>query len=286
MQKDLLSVVMVNYNHGIFLRDAIESVISQTYQKWELVVVDDGSTDNSLEIVHEYQKRFPGRIRLETHPNGNNLGIAASYRLGISFCQGEFIGFLEPDDLWLSENAGKKINVLKSYPVGLVYSDVEPFGEPDIISLRRGTLRLLAGSPPLIPFNAYSSLAVINFIPTFSIVIAKTEVFKGFSYLTCPSFMMSLDWFLWLQASLREAFFFVPDKLVSWRLYQKSYYNSFLLKIRKPQLILWGLRYRWFVLRFAILPYKCGLFKKAKITIQFFISFARRIFMEIWKKDC
>ncbi len=286
MQEDLLSVVMVNYNHGAFLHDALESVISQNYHPWELIVVDDGSTDNSLEIIYGYQKKFPERVRVETHPGGKNLGIAASYRLGISLCRGEFIGFLEPDDLWAPENAGKKIKILKSYPVGLVYSDVEPFGEPGIIRLRGKALRLLANSPPLVPFNAYSSLAVINFIPTFSIVIARTAAFKEFSYLVYPSFMMSLDWFLWLQASLSQRFFFIPEKLVSWRLYQKSYYNSFLLKIKRPQLILWGLQYRWFIFRYVVLAHKCGLLKKAGITVLFFISFARRIFMEIWKRDC
>ncbi|MFH1777340.1 MAG: glycosyltransferase [Candidatus Omnitrophota bacterium] len=286
MQKDLLSVVMVNFNHGAFLHDAIESVISQNYYPWELIVVDDGSTDNSLEIISEYQKKHSERIRVETHPCGRNLGIAESYRLGISLCRGEFVGFLEPDDLWSPENAGKKINILKSYPVGFVYSDVEPFGEPDIIRLREKALRLLAKSPSLVPFNAYASLAVINFIPTFSIVIARTAVFKEFSYLAYSSFMMSLDWFLWLQASLRQRFFFIPEKLVSWRLYQKSYYNSFLLRIGRPQFILWGLRYRWFILRYVVLPHKCGLLKKAEITALFFISFARRILMEIWERDC
>ena len=286
MQKDLLSIVMVNFNQASFLRQAIASVVAQTYDCWELVIIDDGSGDNSLEVIEECRANYPQRIRLATHPLKQNLGIAASYQLGIRLCQGEFIGFLESDDFWHPDNALRKLEFLKTGEAGFVYSDVDPIGESEIIRLRRRSLRLLAGSPALKAFDAFYPLAVINFIPTFSIVIARAEALQELTFLSDPRFRMGLDWFLWLQISLRQRFLFIPERLVSWRLYRKSYFNEFLLCTSRIRLIVWGLAYRILLLHKVILPFKCGIWKKIKIIGIFLLSFVRRTEMELWKKDC
>jgi glycosyltransferase involved in cell wall biosynthesis len=99
-----VSVVMCNYNYGRFIAEAIESVLKQTYANFELIIVDDGSTDNSKEIISLY--RDP-RIRTIFQENG---GQAAAFNAGFKIARGEIITFLDSDDWWKPE---KLVTVVK-----------------------------------------------------------------------------------------------------------------------------------------------------------------------------
>jgi glycosyltransferase involved in cell wall biosynthesis len=204
MSDGLLSIIMVNYNHGLYLEQAIESVLSQTYKNWELLIIDDGSKDNSLEIIKRYVQRFPEKIKLATHPQGENQGISNSYRLGLNLCCGEFIGFLEPDDIWLASNAETKINQLRKQDIGLVYSGLELLGDPEVIKRRRPSIESFFAAAPTAPFAAFGSLCTANFIPSFSLAIVRREALNGLKFLSDKKYAVWLDWFLWLQASLKS----------------------------------------------------------------------------------
>ena len=105
-----------------YLAEAIESVLSQTLDDWELLVVDDGSTDRTPDIVRSYAERTRSRIRLLAHPDGANLGIAASRNRGIASARGRYIAFLDADDVWLPEKLAEQVAILDSDPeLGLVY---------------------------------------------------------------------------------------------------------------------------------------------------------------------
>jgi glycosyltransferase involved in cell wall biosynthesis len=118
-QKIKFSVVMANYNNGFYLEDAIESVIAQTYHNWELVIVDDCSTDNSVDVI----KRFlsDAKIKLVTHDK--NLGCGASKSDGIAHASGEFIGILDADDALAPNCLELVIKEFNHYPnCGMVYT--------------------------------------------------------------------------------------------------------------------------------------------------------------------
>lgn len=118
----LVSVVMICYNGQAFIAAAIESVLSQTSQSWELVVADDGSTDASREIVEKYCSEHPDRIRLVRHPDAKNHGMSATRNLGASTSRGEYLAFLDCDDVWLPEKLAEQVAVLGQYPAaGMVY---------------------------------------------------------------------------------------------------------------------------------------------------------------------
>ncbi len=93
MSQPLISVIINNYNYGRFLTDAIESALAQTYPHKEIIVVDDGSTDHSREVLCQYE----GRVQLVLKENG---GQASAFHAGFEAAQGEVICFLDSDDYW------------------------------------------------------------------------------------------------------------------------------------------------------------------------------------------
>jgi glycosyltransferase involved in cell wall biosynthesis len=109
-----VTVVMIFLNAEEFMREAIESVIGQSYTGWELILVDDGSTDQSRPIAEEYARRWPEKVRLLQHPNRENRGISASQNLGISYARGEYIAFLDADDVWLPKKLEQQVEILNA----------------------------------------------------------------------------------------------------------------------------------------------------------------------------
>src|SRR4051812_1969316 len=97
----LVSVTIPSYNHARFLPEAIESVLAQTYDNIELIIVDDGSTDESLTIARDYAARFPEQIRVHTHPDGRNHGISKTANLALSLIRGKYWNGLASDDILL-----------------------------------------------------------------------------------------------------------------------------------------------------------------------------------------
>jgi glycosyltransferase involved in cell wall biosynthesis len=106
-----------------YLAEAIESVRAQRYPAWELILVDDGSTDASGAIARRYAEAEPDRITLLRHPDGGCHGASASRNLGLGRAGGEFLAFLDADDVWLPENLAEQVPRLRAAPeAGVLYS--------------------------------------------------------------------------------------------------------------------------------------------------------------------
>lgn len=142
----LISVVICFYNEESFMAEAIESVLQQSYGNWELILVDDGSTDKSTSIAKSYSKKF-SQISYHRHPGHCNEGISASRNLGASRANGEYVAFLDASDTWLPEKLEQQLNVMRQHPDAKVivsssldwrswYMDTQD--EPMIIGARPG----------------------------------------------------------------------------------------------------------------------------------------------------
>jgi glycosyltransferase involved in cell wall biosynthesis len=117
-----VSVVIPFLNAERFLPEAVESVFAQTYQDWELLLVDDGSSDRSTELARHYAKCAPVRVRYLEHPGHENRGSSASRNLGICQAQGAYIAFLDADDAWPPTKLEQQVPILDAHPeVDLVY---------------------------------------------------------------------------------------------------------------------------------------------------------------------
>ena len=121
-QESFVSVIVPFFNAADFLEEAIHSVFAQTYPHWELLLVDDGSTDHSSELARDWAKRFPARVRYLEHPAHANHGACASRNLGIRRSAGEYIALLDADDVWLPDKLTEQVAILRAHPqVGMVY---------------------------------------------------------------------------------------------------------------------------------------------------------------------
>lgn len=122
MPRPQVSVVTIFLNAERFLAEAIESIRAQTYSNWELVLVDDGSTDGSSAIAQAYAARYPERIQYRPHPGHENRGMSASRNLGIRATTGPLIAFLDADDVWLPRRLEAQVDLMGALPtVDMVY---------------------------------------------------------------------------------------------------------------------------------------------------------------------
>jgi glycosyltransferase involved in cell wall biosynthesis len=191
-----VSVVIPTYNYGRFLGRAITSILEQTLPVLEIIVVDDGSTDNTREVAQS----FGDRIRYVYH---ENRGLCASRNAGIQLAQGEWIGFLDADDWWLPEKHAKVQALLREHPEAvLIYhphtliSDKGPQG-----------IRQAADPDGLWPAMLYD-----NWISGGSSALLRTSVVRelgGFD----ESLNAVGDWDMWARVALRHPVHRIPETL-------------------------------------------------------------------------
>lgn len=121
----LVSCIINFLNAEFFLEEAIESILSQTYQSWELLLIDDGSVDSSTNMALSYVQRYPERIYYFDHEKHQNQGTSASRNLGIRYAKGRYIAFLDADDIWLPQKLEKQVVALENHPeAGMTYGSL------------------------------------------------------------------------------------------------------------------------------------------------------------------
>jgi glycosyltransferase involved in cell wall biosynthesis len=110
--RSFVSVIIIFLDAERFIREAIESVFAQTHDNWELLLVDDGSTDGSRSFALRYAEEHPDKVRYLEHANRQNKGMSASRNLGIANAKGEYIAFLDADDVWLPNKLEHQVTIL------------------------------------------------------------------------------------------------------------------------------------------------------------------------------
>jgi glycosyltransferase involved in cell wall biosynthesis len=117
-----VTVVVIFHNEAAHLHEAITSVAAQTFDRWELVLVDDGSSDASTGIARHWAVEHPDRIRYLDHPGHANRGMSASRNRGVAAARGRYIAYLDGDDTWLAEKLEQQVRLRRQHPTArLVY---------------------------------------------------------------------------------------------------------------------------------------------------------------------
>ena len=124
--KPLVSVIVIFLNAADFLQEAVESVLAQTYEHWELLLVDDGSNDGSSEIAMSFALENSAQIKYLEHDGHQNLGMSAARNLGIRKAKGDYIAFLDADDYWLPNKLDVQTRILDSQPeAGMLFGSTK-----------------------------------------------------------------------------------------------------------------------------------------------------------------
>jgi glycosyltransferase involved in cell wall biosynthesis len=202
MNDPLVSVIIPAYNAAGFINRSIQSAINQTYQHLEIIVVDDGSTDQTREIL----SAFEARIRWFTQPN---QGPSAARNAGFKASTGDLIAFLDADDFWFPEKIEKQVEVFrKQQSVGLVFCDA-------LYKDERGN-RIARAFELIEPKEGwiFPELFTENFIPTLTVMIRRSCLQE--IGLFDETLLVAQDYDLWLRASRITAFAFVREPLAEY----------------------------------------------------------------------
>ncbi len=227
-----ISVIMTSYNYSQYIKEAIESVINQTYTNWELIIVDDFSTDNSREIITEYAKADK-RIKPVFH--NKNLGLAQAIQTGLKNSNTDWVAFLESDDLFMPNALEEKEKAIAT-GAELIFTDIDAFQDKERIKMLEDYYKSLQNSSIILDKSKFIEnfakiIPDINIITTFSSVMVKRNLLLNCNFNSF--YKPSLDHYLWSQLADCKVFY-IDKKLTRWRLHPNSYitkdYSSWLSK--------------------------------------------------------
>lgn len=222
-----ISIITASYNYELLIARAIESIISQSYKNWELIIVDDGSKDNSIDVIKNYTDKY-SNIKLYHHENYENKGLKETIKLGLENCTGEFIAFLESDDYWENNYLEEKIKIIEEYPdIKFIFNDVKLFGDEECVrkldshfEIANEILNTKRG-----PNNLFNYFFMLNLIPTFSCAMVEKTVLVTECNFDTPIDAL-LDWWLWTQIASKNKIYYIDKKLTNWMIHCKSYLNT------------------------------------------------------------
>jgi len=210
-----VSVIIPAYNCARYIAEAIDSVLAQTYQDFEIIVVDDESTDGTGEVV----RRYGDRVR---YIRQKNRGPSGAKNTGIQAARGEYVSTLDGDDLWMPERLEKLVPLLDQQPeLGFVYGDCYRIDEtPDRIQPRTA-FQIHGGARR---GWVLERLVMVNFVPSQSVLIRRRAL--DTVGLFDESYRIGEDWDLWLRLAARYPVDFIPDVVAMRRQHAQNITNN------------------------------------------------------------
>lgn len=194
-----VSVIMPTYNCGRFIAESIRSVLAQTYTNWELIIVDDCSTDNTKEIVRGFDD-----ARIRFLQNEQNEGAAVTRNKALRAAKGQYIAFLDSDDLWAPDKLARQIAFMEQHGYAFTYHE---YIEIDEASEPLGIY--VSGKKHVRPFDMYCCCW-----PGCLSVMYDTKVI---GLIQIPDIKKNNDSAMWLQAIQKADCYLLPENLAQYR---------------------------------------------------------------------
>jgi glycosyltransferase involved in cell wall biosynthesis len=215
----LISIVMPTYNHSKFIGEAIHSIINQTYKNWELIIINNYSTDNTVDVINSFKD---SRISLV---NFKNNGIIASSRNeGIRRSSGEYIAFIDSDDIWMPKKLEEQLCVFKKYSDLLLVSSNAIFLSNSIIKkIKRYLIITLKNIRP-----SFKDMLFYNYVIQ-STVIIKKELAKQIGYIDENINLKSVeDYDYWLRIIeyKSNSIYVLKKALIKYRVHAGNTFSS------------------------------------------------------------
>ncbi|WP_338358646.1 glycosyltransferase family 2 protein [Yeosuana marina] len=243
----LVSIITPMFNSETYLSETVNSVLNQTYTNWELLLIDDGSTDKTLEIAQILTSEYSNIILFK---NEKNLGAALSRNKGILEAKGNYIAFLDADDMWKPEKLEKQISFMTNERCNVCFSSYELINENG---------QPLHKTVKALPVLTYQKLLKSNYIGNLT-GIYNAEVLGK---ITTLNFRKRQDWLLWMEAIKKSG---KPAKSLSEPL---AYY-----RVRENSMS----SNKWNLLKYNYWVYKKGLGFSTVKSVYHLIQFLREHF--------
>ncbi|WP_418513623.1 glycosyltransferase family 2 protein [Corallibacter sp.] len=263
-----VSIIIPTYNRATYIGEALTSIINQTYTHWECLVIDDGSTDNTKNIIDSFHTK-DHRIRYIKRPNNYPKGSNGSRNYGLSLAQGQYIAFCDDDDYWLHDKLEKQIPIFQQHPeVGLVTGNIEYVNSD---GMRTGRVIKQTGNHGYV----FEEILLKNRLSMITPVI-KREVFDKVGLFN-TNFVIFEDWEYWRRVAYYYPFYALQDVLACVRKHDS---NTSLIVTQKPseQFV----RYR--KLTKALLKWGENRFTKADIMLIDKVEIKR--YLQIMQNHC
>lgn len=222
MKKPLVSVVMPVYNASLFLREAIDSVLNQTFKNYELIIVNDGSTDNSEKIINSYKKKNPNKITVLKNKVALGYGGEAATNQAIKFAKGKYIAKMDADDVSDKNRLKKEVEYLEKHEdVFLVGSQAKVIdGQSNVIGFR---------NVPLTHNKIWEEFYFRSCVIHPSVMFRKESITEDFYKLKFKHFNDYYTFFNLM--SCGKKFANLPDYLVKYRIHgMNTVYSNLKIK--------------------------------------------------------
>lgn len=217
----LVSIITPNYNSEKFIAETISSVLKQTYEHWEMIIVDDASTDNSIKIINAYLEKDS---RIQLHQLSKNVGAGVARNKAIELSKGSFIAFLDSDDLWLPKKLEEQISFMNRNKYNFTHTSYEEINENGV-----KTNKIINCKKKI----NYAQMLYCNKIGCLTAVYNKDVLGKVYM----PNIRKRQDYALWLQLLKKEEFVYgIPKNLASYRVRSNSISNN------KIEMLQWNWR--------------------------------------------
>lgn len=236
MTDPILTVIITNYNHAQYLPKAIDSLLTQSFSSFEILIIDDASSDNSLEIINQYMEKHEN-IRLIAHKK--NKGVCFSLSEGLDKAFGTYVHTMGADDFRLPNFLNKTMQYLLANPdIGIACSD---FGFIKGAS-SEGTIQTDRLYEEIDEPTIFTSERVVTIFQTSHFWIpGHTAIFKkslGILYGKYePNLQFLCDWFLLHHIALQNGVIYIPETLSIWWIHDSSYSSSLLENNNKKKMV-------------------------------------------------
>jgi len=197
--KELVSIIMPTYNCGRFIRESIGSVLAQTYQEWELIIVDDLSTDDTDAIVRSYEDK-----RIRYMRNESNMGAALTRNRALCAAKGRYIAFLDADDIWTPDKLEKQIAFMQANNYTFTYHEYTEMDE---------------NSQPLgIHVSGKKHIRLLDMMSCcwpgcLTVVYDRTKI----GLIQIPNILKNNDSAMWIQAIRKADCYLLPQTMAQYR---------------------------------------------------------------------
>lgn len=240
MNETRIDILLAAYNGERFLKEQIDSILSQTYKDWHLLIRDDGSTDATIQIIKSYAAKYPDKIRF-VEDNLGNLGVGQNFGRLLELCESEYIMFCDQDDVWLPEKIEKTFSKVKeaekSYPDTpvLVFTDLKIVDEN--LKVIADSLHSYHKIDP-VKESLLKNLIFHSFVTGSTIMINKK--LRDIS-IPVPQFSRMHDWWVALNAAKNGKIIYIPQATVLYRQHPKNVVGSKKTAMT-PSVFIWKLK--------------------------------------------